>query len=156
MARNSNKAAQDIPADSGFSFANITVTDSENVPARAPRDEKPNPLLGAVSASLADGKWKRLPAIPAEAAKEADNYLRRAAIKLSCAMKIRKETQDDGTVVVHFIGSNERRARNYTVEDVRAWAVEIGYDASDLHPKVHRDISNAYREAHGLKVNKSK
>lgn len=141
--------------DTGFSFDNITVTDSVHVPQRAARDEKPNPLLAAVQASLSDGAWKQLPAIPESAAKDADNYLRRAAIKLACGVQIRKENAGDGMVSVHFLAKNEKRNRAYTVEDVRDWAREQGYNDSDLLPKVHRDISNAYREAHGMKVNKN-
>lgn len=157
MAGKKQNATQDAAQDSGFSFDNITVTDSTDVPARAAREEKPNPLLGAVQGSLSDGKWKQLPAIPESAAKDADNYLRRAAVKLNCGVQIRREVGGnvpDGLVVVHFVAKHEKRERTYTVADVRAWAQEIGYDAADLYPKVHRDISNAYREAHGMKVNK--
>jgi hypothetical protein len=149
MARNKNTDTQ----DTGFSFDNITVTDSTDVPARAARDEKPNPLLGAVQGSLSDGRWKQLPAIPTDRAKDADNYLRRAAVKLACGIEIRKEETAAG-IVVHFRAKHEKRNRAYTVEDVRTWAREMGYDESDLTPKVHRDISNAYRDAHGMKVNK--
>lgn len=162
MARNrrddaqtdSQDSTQEVAQDTGFSFDNITVTDSTDVPERAAREEKPNPLLGAVQGSLSDGKWKQLPAIPAAAAKDADNYLRRAAVKLACGVQIRREDAPDGRVVVHFLAKVEKRARTYTVAEVRAWAAEQGYNEGDLYPKVHRDISNAYREAHGMKVNK--
>lgn len=154
MAR---KAQENAAQDSGdFSFDNITVTDSEYVPARAARNVKPNPLLGAMETSLREGAWKQLPPIPADRAKDADNYLRRAAVKLGCGVDIRiSDVREDGTVVVHFHANPEKRKRAYTVDDVRSWAREQGFGESDLLPKVHRDISNAYREAHGMKVVKT-
>lgn len=150
MARKS----QDNTQDTGFSFDNITVMDADVLPQRAARVEKPNPLLGAVQNSLDTGKGKQLPPIPVANQKEADNYLRRAAVKLQCGITIRSQDNGDGTVTVFFEATHHKRNRKYTVDDVRAWAVEQGWDNEILYPKVPREISNAYREAHGLKVNK--
>lgn len=137
-----------------FSFDAVTVVDSDNMPGRAPRAEKANPLLPAVQDSLNKNKAKALPAIPVSAAKDADNYLRRAAIKLGCGISIRSVDNEDGTVTVHFHATHEKRNRTYTVADVRAWALAQGWREEDLYPKVPREISNAYREEHGMRANK--
>lgn len=149
MARRKN----DTPL-TDFDFSTAAVQDSEAMPARAPREEKPNPLLPAVRASLDSNTAKMLPRVPAAAVKDAQNYLRRAAVKIDCGIEIRPEDNGDGTVNVHFKAKHEKRERAYTVEDVRAWAAENGYSESDLQPKVKPYVSDAYREAHGMKVNK--
>lgn len=139
--------------DSGFSFENLSVEDS-TLPERVQRAEKPNPLQPAVQASLDEGKGKKLPPIPHANVKEADNYLRRAAVKLGCGITIRPVNNGDGTVTVYFQALAEKRRRTYTVDDVRAWAIAQGWTEEQLYPRVPADISNQYREAHGLKVNK--
>lgn len=146
MARRKNTDGAD------FDFAAVEVADSTQMPARAARDEKPNPLLGAVSDTLLSGTPKVLPRIPDDKVKDATNYLRRASVKLDCGIEIRTERNGDGTTAVHFQAKAEKRNRNYTVEDVRAWADEQGYTDAELWPRVQKHVSNAYREAHGFKV----
>lgn len=151
MARRKNDAPH-----SDFSFDNVTVADAEAMPARAAREEKPNPLLPAVQDSLNSSRPKVLPNIPAAAVKDAQNYLRRAAIKLNCGIKIRPTSNGNDTYDVHFLAQHEKRNRAYTVGEVREWAVLQGYGDDVLYPRVARHVSDAFREAHGLKVNKRK
>lgn len=144
MARRKNDAPH-----SDFSFDAVAVVETNEMPSRAPRTEKPNPLLPHVTKSLETGTALALPNIPQDAVKDAQNYLRRAAIKLACGIEIRPADNGDGTMNLHFRAKHEKRSRSYTVADVRAWAEEMGYGESDLYPRVSREVSDAYRVAHG-------
>lgn len=160
MARRT--AAQNTPDTdndeqaSGFDFTAVEVTDSTALPERTPRVEKVNPLQAPLKDSLDRGVPRQLPAIPVAAQKDAENYLRRAAVKLGCGIKIRPVLHDNGTVTIHFQAKAEKSARNYTVGEVREWARGVGYQDADLLPKVQRHVSDAYREAHNLPVAKHK
>jgi hypothetical protein len=134
-----------------FDFNAVEVADSAAMPARAAREEKPNPLLSAVAASLESKSAKVLPRVPQAALKDAQNYLRHAAVKLDCGIEIRPTDNGDGTVAVHFRAKDEKRARAYTVAEVRAWAEVNGFGEDVLYPKIQTFVSDAYRAAHGLK-----
>lgn len=144
MARRKN----DAPL-TDFDFNAVEVQDAPELPKIANRDEKPNPLVPALRESLDTGKAKVLPRIPEAARKDADNYLRRAAIKLGCGVAIRPVDNGDGTVALHF-QAKAKSKRNYTIADVREWARENGYAETDLTPKVQHHVSDAYRAAHDL------
>lgn len=149
MARRKN----DAPL-TDFDFTNIEVTDSPGLPERAPREEKVNPLLSAVENSLTRQVPRQLPPIPEASVKDAQNYLRRAAQKLECGLEIRPQDAGNGMVILHFEAKADKRARQYTVADVREWAQRTGYSNEELFPRIAGHVSDAYRAEHGYKVNK--
>jgi hypothetical protein len=150
------------------SLFSATVVE-EAVPMRA---EKPNPLEGAYLHSYEnspddakEGVQLRVPAegrvFPDEAgAKDAVALLRRAADKHDGGLRHRIVTPEDGTAdengtpgfAVYFTW-HEKSARNYTADDVRAWARDNGYgDELPEKGRVPGNITRAYRIAHNLPV----
>lgn len=125
----------------------------EPLPPRT-RKSAVNPYAGIVANSLETGRAKKTPALPtAEIVSDVTGLLRRAASDAGHGIEVRAVATDAGTVL-HFQSKEQKRSRSYTVADVRSWASENGYSDSDLFPRVKPYVSNAYRETHGLKVNK--
>lgn len=169
-------------APSSESLLSATVV-KEAIPLRA---EKHNPLeeayLQSYEDSPEDAKVGIQLRVPPEGfvfpddkgAKEAVALLRRAADKHEGGLRHRVTTPEDGEsdgkgtagFAVYF-SWHEKSVRNYTADDVRAWAVlspntedgspsRDGGGFSELPEKgrVPANITRAYRIAHGLPVKK--
>lgn len=146
------RKAQETPVE--FDFSTVTAA-----PAAAPVIAfKPNPLKNIVQQSIDNGYQPLEITVPDSAVKEACNMLRRAALPvdkggLDCGMRIVTRENNDGTTVISFQTKAEKKTRNYTAEDVRAWAKTQPEIPKELYgTRVHRDVSRAYRIAHGLET----
>lgn len=103
-----------------------------------------NPLLTAVQNSLDSGRTLEIPVENAAHARLAVNLLRNAAKHVGAGLSVKEE----GDVVI-FRAKPTRKARKYTVTEVRAWAEGEGYERDELFPRVAPHVSAAYRDAHG-------
>lgn len=144
------------PAQSVASLSMLDVEETDEPLPKRTRSTKENPFAAHVKRSLDTGKALKVTAPNAHAASEVEGLVRRAASNAEHGIDVRKVENDNGSVTVHFKSNPAKRARAYTVDDVRAWARENGYPESQLKPRVHKDVSTAYRAAHGHKVAKSK
>jgi len=144
------------PAQSVTSLSMLDVEETDEPLPKRTRSTKENPFAAHVKRSLDTGKALKVTAPDAQAASEVEGLVRRAASNAEHGIDVRKVENDNGSVTVHFKSNPAKRARAYTVDDVRAWARENGYPESQLKPRVHKDVSTAYRAAHGHKVPKSK
>lgn len=146
----------DAPAQSVTSLGMLDVEETDEPLPKRTRSTKENPFAAHVKRSLDTGKALKVTAPDAHAASEVEGLVRRAASNAEHGIDVRKVENDNGSVTVHFKSNRDKRARAYTVDDVRAWARDNGYPESQLKPRVHKDVSTAYRAAHGHKVAKSK
>lgn len=155
-APESTDTTEETPmASAPLNFASMSFDDADALPPRTRKTED-NPFTAVVAESLAWGKTKRTPPIAPDQVKAVTALLRRAASDAGHGINIRERDNGDGTMTLYFKSEAEKRSRAYTVVQVREWARENGYTDADLLPRVAPHVSNAYREAHGYKVNKSK
>lgn len=136
-------------------FAAMSFDDVDALPPRTRKTEE-NPFTAVVAESLTWDKTKRTPPLAPDQVKGVTALLRRAASDAGHGINIRERDNGDGTVSLYFKSEAEKRSRAYTVVQVREWARDNGYTDADLLPRVASYVSNAYREAHGHKVKKSK
>lgn len=151
---NGAPAEESAPSQSVASLATLDVEESDALPKRT-RTTKDNPFAGHVARSLDTGKALKVTAPDANSAKEVEGMLRRAASNAGHGIDVRKVENGNGSVTVHFKANHSKRARAYTVDDVRSWA-SGRYTHDELYPRVAKHVSEAYREAHGHKVAKKK
>jgi hypothetical protein len=147
MARKSSAAA-----DENFDWTAAEPTPAAEAPRRTGgAATKPNPWLRWVDQSLQTGQPLDM-TYPVEQHDAATNLIQRAAQTLKCGHKKSYRDNGDGTETVTFLATYERKTSNYTSADVRAWARAEGYEEQWLKPRIHQTVRNAYRIAHGYKI----
>lgn len=152
MARKTTATSTDAPAETSDAptIGGLTLTIRRAEPIeRAKREEKPNPLLDYVKASLGEEDSLAFDVETDEQVKEAQNYLRRAATKLSVSLSMKVTEKDTGGYTVSFKANPEKRTRAYTSEEIRAWAKANGHGVADGQ-KIPREVRQAFRVANGF------
>lgn len=121
------------------------------------RDRKPNPLAEAVLSTLDTGEALMVAVDTPEQAKDAANMVRRAqkeAGEDGNHFGVRIDTREPGHSLnttgryeVHFLATRNKRSRRYTVDQIREWAIGMGYGDDVLYPRVHPDVREAFKIA---------
>lgn len=131
-----------VKTEAPFTFAVVP----SDVVLKVQRDEKPNPLLDSVKASIRDGSTLQVKVPNAERSTEAANHLRRAAKTLGCGLSMR-EDHAGGRVI--FKAKPEKSKRKYTAADIRVWGKANGATEDMLSPRIRKDVRDAFKKAHG-------
>lgn len=151
MARKTTATSTDAPAETTdapvIGGLALTIRRAEPI-ERAKREEKPNPLLEFVQASLGEEDSLAFDVETDEQVKEAQNFLRRAATKLDVSLSMKVDANDNGGYTIKFKANKEKRTRAYTSEEIRAWAKTNGLDVADGQ-KIPAEVRQAFRIANG-------
>lgn len=134
--KNETENTETTETTSGFSFADVEVGAVDALP-KGVSVRSENPLTKHVEEAKDNGP-RYIPVPNGDAARQAENYLRRAAQELGCGINIRftdaedkpqpseeaKAATNDNAVFVYFQVNSERRTREsserrYTVKDIR-------------------------------------
>jgi Lsr2 len=151
MARKpANTATAETPDTDAPVIGGLTLTIRRADPiTREKREEKPNPLLDYVKASVGEEDSLAFDVETDAQVKEAQNYLRRAATKLSVSLSMKVTDNDNGGYTISFKASENKRARSYTSDEIRTWAKNNGHTVADGQ-KIPKEIRQAFRVANGF------
>lgn len=139
-----------------FDFGAIKVREAVELPKQNRKATEPNPLEGAVKASVDAGyKPMEFGPIPKEMVSKAKNLMHRAAREAGHGLTIREITSDDGVTLV-YCAKEGKKERKYTMDQVRTW-VEENYSDTEREQagyapgkRVPVGVIAAYRKAHGI------
>lgn len=141
MATSTKGKAKAAPATPDVAFE----VEESDLDLRVNRVEKPNPLAGHVRQSLDQDKALQVAHNgDDQRAREIENYLKRAAKKLGCGLSVRRTPTH-----VAFQARSDKRGRNYSADDVRAWAEQQGVARELLYPRIDERVRKAYRVEYG-------
>ena len=147
MATRRTAATPETPeVEAKYDFSAVAA---DAVPTTLPKTEAPNALLDNARWTLENDQAMKI-TIPAGAVKAAENLIRRAAKTLEAGQKMRTVALGDGYVEFSFQLLYSKRTRRYSQDDVREWAKSQGAADDVLYPRVHKDVSKAYRVANGF------
>lgn len=164
-ASSKSKKTDEIPSDTinkkgtdgQFDFSAITIQAAPEMPKQNRKAVEPNPLEGAVKASVDAGyKPMQFGPIPTEMVNKAKNLMHRAAREAGHGLTIRETAGEEGIVTLVYCAKKDKKERKYTIDQVRAWVEEnyseqeraaAGY-ASDK--RVPPGVISAYRQANGI------
>lgn len=147
------------PTTGGLGFAlkveRAAVTEIKR--AAPKRVKEDNPTEEAVKHSRENGEVLAFSGLPDEdALKKVTGLLRRAASDAGHGIQLQSVQASDGTWTINFKSVDKKRERQYTSEQIRAWARENGYPQySDSKLKITNDVREAFKSANGF-VKKSK
>lgn len=154
-----DEAQTAAPTTGGLGFAlkveRAAVTEIKR--AAPKRVKEDNPTEEAVKHSRENGEVLAFSGLPdEEALKKVTGLLRRAASDAGHGIQLQSVQAGDGTWTINFKSVDKKRERQYTSEQIRAWARENGYPQySDAKLKITNDVREAFKDANGF-VKKSK
>lgn len=145
-AAKSTTAAAPAANDLSKLLAGVTVATE---PPKRRSSSKPVLTLAHVQQSLNEGKPFSYPPMDADTVEEVKSDLQRAANKLGCGVSKSAEDQGNGTFVLTFQATADKRKRAYTSDDIRLWAKDTkGLDIPKT-TKIPEDVRKAFRVAKG-------
>lgn len=142
MATRKSAPKKDAPSGG----LNLSVRESEGV-KRTERPREDNPLEQYVDASLERGMALAVDVNSRDEAKKVSRLLRRAAQTRGVGLNQSTTDNGDGTFTVDFQAKGRKRARRYTVQDIREWAAANGY--GELSGPVSKSIREEFKVANG-------
>lgn len=125
----------------------LSVRRSEGI-KRAERPKEDNPVLEAVRASLTEGALAYDVGSEKEA-KQVASLLRRAAQTLGVGLSQSTTPRGDGTFTIDFKAAATKRARKYTVADIRKWFREV--HNNELSGPISAQHRAEFKAAHDFK-----
>jgi hypothetical protein len=148
--RTRKTAAAEAPATP----AGLMLVESTGIKrATAPGSSVPEEVTEGLRRTLDEGRALAFQTAGTEHAKQVQNWLKTAARTANggegVGLSMSTTDNPDGTVTVDFQGKLTKIARKYTNDEIRAWAREQGVENEHLVPRIHKDVREAFKRAHG-------
>lgn len=142
------KAAEAAESQGAPQTPVLTLVRSNGVKREARGMKVPPEVADAVTATLDEGPLAFVVSTKDDA-EHVQKLVRKTAREQDLSVSVSVSENENGTWVCDFKASRDKRKRNYSATDIRAWAVSEGYDPQQYVKKISDGVRHAFRVAHG-------